>query len=356
MSEKLLNLKNTFGGKLFAVLLSAVLVFSLSNLSAYAVGDSAADKQGDASPAQTEQVVADKPLPPTEHSPVPPTSTNAVEVNEASVTFEVENAYVSVSGQPIAGNILTAPAHKELTFTVAANAGYDIKSITAKNKKTEAEVAVVSVDGTSSIAAEFVESTLVVSVKARALPDQKLPEVETTPLKEPTKDVLQGENAVNETPIIHTVTFTAEGSAVRTEKVVEGGTCVEPLNPDVPAGNVSFLGWYQKTEGSVVASERFDFATPIHSNIELVAKFSNKWIVLFTDADGKVVQTQEVANNETVRSIGAIPPPAGQLFDDWYLNGKPYDFAMPVTSNLTLTPHFATSHYVYFVSKGSAVD
>ncbi|MEG0096536.1 MAG: InlB B-repeat-containing protein, partial [Raoultibacter sp.] len=352
MLEKLRNLKNTFEGKLLTVVLFVALVLSLSSLLAYAVGGSVTEKPG---AVQTEQIAVDEQMPPADDSPVLPVSTNTVEVNEASVVFEAENAYVSVRDQVISGKALTVLSRKEIQFTATANAGYAIESVTAQNKA-QAIVPVVAVGGTFSIAAEFVDSTLVVSVKAVAVPDQKVPGVATTPLEEPKKDVLQGENAANENQTIYTVTFTVEGSAIRTEKVVDGGTCAEPLNPDVPAGKVSFLGWYQKMGGSVVASERFDFAAPIHSNTELVAKFSDKWAVLFTDAGGKVIQTQEIANNETAQSIGAIPPPAGQLFDAWYLNGEPYDFAMPVTSNLTLTPHFATSHYVYFVSKGSAVD
>ena len=75
--------------------------------------------------------------------------------------------------------------HKELRFTASADTGFELGAITAKNAA-NADVPVTTQDGVSSIAAEYVDSTLVVSVVAAAVVSDE-PEVETTPITSDTK-------------------------------------------------------------------------------------------------------------------------------------------------------------------------
>ena len=132
----MLDLKNTFEGKFLAVLMSVVLVMSTT-------------------------------------------------VDEAVVTFETQNAFVSVKDQLLSGTMLTTELHKELRFTASADTGFELGAITAKNAA-NADVPVTTQDGVSSIAAEYVDSTLVVSVVAAAVVSDE-PEVETTPITSDTK-------------------------------------------------------------------------------------------------------------------------------------------------------------------------
>ena len=84
------------------------------------------------------------------------------------VTFETQNAFVSVKNQLLSGTMLTTELHKELRFTASADTGFELGAITAKNAA-NADVPVTTQDGVSSIAAEYVDSTLVVSVVAAAV-------------------------------------------------------------------------------------------------------------------------------------------------------------------------------------------
>lgn len=87
--------------------------------------------------------------------------------------------------QLLSGTMLTTELHKELRFTASADTGFELGAITAKNAA-NADVPVTTQDGVSSIAAEYVDSTLVVSVVAAAVVSDE-PEVETTPITSDTK-------------------------------------------------------------------------------------------------------------------------------------------------------------------------
>ncbi|MEA5020203.1 MAG: InlB B-repeat-containing protein, partial [Gordonibacter sp.] len=367
MLEKILDNKNTFEGKVLNVFLAVVLVLSLSNLSAFAQDGTQGSSAQTAGTQQSDGTIADGASSTNEQAVqgVLQHGSDAVagdasaeqaspiassEVNEAVVTFETNHAYVSVKDQILYAKTLTTELHKELKFVASADTGYQVGEIKAKNSS-NADVPVTTQDGISVIAADYVDSTLVISVSAVSVGAEAPSGNETKPI---TNNTLIGVDEPG-VAVIHTVTFTAEGSETQTQKIVDGSTCIEPITPAIPSGKVSFLGWYQKLASGELSADRFDFATAITSDIELVAKFSDKWAVLFTDNDGKVITTQEVSNNGTATNIGPITPPVGQSFDAWYLNGSPYNFSTPVTSNITLTPHFVTSRYIYFVSMGSAV-
>lgn len=189
MLMKLIELKDTFEGKFIAVLMSVVLVFSMSTFSAFAENDvaeqgepaseiavdsadSAAPAGQDAvtdsgpdvapQPSVDQQVVADAVQHGTDAGNAAgnvvetPIVSNAVD--EAVVTFETENAYVSVNDQILYAPTLTTELHKELKFVASADTGYTIESVKAKNSA-YAEVPVNTVDGVSTIAGDYVDST-----------------------------------------------------------------------------------------------------------------------------------------------------------------------------------------------------
>lgn len=196
----MLDLKNTFEGKFLAVLMSVVLVMSMTNILAFAGNEGQKDGSKTES-APTDQVVGEsdkeavdeavqhgesaaaKDADASKTTPSQPlVSTTA---DEAVVTFETQNAFVSVKNQLLSGTMLTTELHKELRFTASADTGFELGAITAKNAA-NADVPVTTQDGVSSIAAEYVDSTLVVSVVAAAVVSDE-PEVETTPITSDTK-------------------------------------------------------------------------------------------------------------------------------------------------------------------------
>ena len=200
MLEKMLDLKNTFEGKFLAVLMSVVLVMSMTNILAFAGNEGQKDGSKTES-APTDQVVGEsdkeavdeavqhgesaaaKDADASKTTPSQPLASTTVD--EAVVTFETQNAFVSVKDQLLSGTMLTTELHKELRFTASADTGFELGAITAKNAA-NADVPVTTQDGVSSIAAEYVDSTLVVSVVAAAVVSDE-PEVETTPITSDTK-------------------------------------------------------------------------------------------------------------------------------------------------------------------------
>lgn len=353
MLERMLDLRDTSGGKFLAVFMSVVLVLSMTNVFAFAEsGNAATAQQGTIEDsADQEAVQSDSGLVSDDSAAAEPVSTSA---NEATVTFEADNASVSVNGQTLADSLLATAFHEDLAFSVDADAGYEIESITAKSSS-NVEVPVATQDGVSVIAAENVDGALVVTVKAVAVMGEDANDGTTPSLNgknvDPSNASSQKQADVSG---IHSVTFMVEDAEYQTQNVEEGETCSEPVTPAIPEGFVAFMGWYRTLQDG--SFERFDFSTPITSDIQLTAKFSDKWVVLFENADGKVIATQEVSNKGKATKIDGPVAPEKQLFDAWYLDGAPYDFNTPVTGNMTLKPHFVDTHYVYFVSKGSAVS
>ena len=200
MLEKMLDLKNTFEGKFLAVLMSVVLVMSMTNILAFAGNEGQKDGSKTES-APTDQVVGEsdkeavdeavqhgesaaaKDADASKTTPSQPLVSTTVD--EAVVTFETQNAFVSVKDQLLSGTMLTTELHKELRFAASADTGFELGAITAKNAA-NADVPVTTQDGVSSIAAEYVDSTLVVSGVAAAVVSDE-PEVEATPITSDTK-------------------------------------------------------------------------------------------------------------------------------------------------------------------------
>ena len=142
-----------------------------------------------------------------------------------------------------------------------------------------------------------------------------------------------------ETPVTkYTVTFNSTGgSAVSSVEVESGKTVSKPQDP-TQDGKV-FKHW-SLTEGG----EAYDFATPVNGNITLYAVWDaaqtpvTNHTVTF-DAKGGIssITTLEVEHGKTL-----VAPPAptrdGFTFKHWSLTdgGEAYDFATPVTANITL--------------------
>ncbi|MFR2244713.1 MAG: MBG domain-containing protein [Eggerthella lenta] len=180
--------------------MSVVLVMSMTNILAFAGNEGQKDGSKTES-APTDQVVGEsdkeavdeavqhgesaaaKDADASKTTPSQPLVSTTVD--EAVVTFETQNAFVSVKDQLLSGTMLTTELHKELRFTASADTGFELGAITAKNAA-NADVPVTTQDGVSSIAAEYVDSTLVVSVVAAAVVSDE-PEVETTPITSDTK-------------------------------------------------------------------------------------------------------------------------------------------------------------------------
>lgn len=139
----------------------------------------------------------------------------------------------------------------------------------------------------------------------------------------------------------YTVTFDSDGgSAVEPQDVAPGEQAVKPADP-VKTG-FDFKGWFLK-DGTA-----YDFSAAVTGNLTLYAHWAEsakpepaaKHTVTFDTADGTAIAPQEVADGDCVAKP-ADPTREGFDFKGWYLqSGEAYDFATPVTSDLTLYAHW----------------
>lgn len=298
MLARILDLKNTFEGKFLAVLMSVVLVLSMTNVAALAGIGEAGDgstasgeidgQAGQEAMPQDGEVAAGDP----DATVKDPLVTSAVD--EAVVAFEAENAYVSVRGQDVLGKTLNVELHKELKFVVAAHAGYQIESVTARNAAS-AEVPVITQDGTFAIAADYVDSTLVVTVKAVAVAAEEPPAVETTPITGDT--VIETEASEAEEP---------EAPAEDEEAVeVEADVSSPAFEGYAYAGNVIVKVTAAEgvlPEGTTVQAlevGRQDVVDAVADKVESEGKTLEDAIaidVTLRDKDGKEIQPSEALN------------------------------------------------------------
>ncbi len=156
------------------------------------------------------------------------------------------------------------------------------------------------------------------------------------------------------TPVTFTVTFNSDGgSAVASQTVDDGKLAVKPAAPTKEG--YDFLGWY-------LGDVEYKFDTAVSADITLVAHWQAKSAVVthtvtFDTDGGSAVQTQIVEHGKTVAKP-VDPTKEGYNFTFWYNGALKYDFATPVTADLTLTAEWDEKVYVvtFDTNGGSAVE
>ncbi len=133
--------------------------------------------------------------------------------------------------------------------------------------------------------------------------------------------------------ITHTVSFDYDGGVgTASETVVtDGKTITAPADPTKEG--FDFDGWY-------LGDEKFDFATPIKSDITLIAHWKEAVTFAVTfESDGSALSVQHVVEGKTA-TAPENPTKEGFEFDGWYNGDVKFDFATPITSDLTLKAHW----------------
>jgi len=125
-------------------------------------------------------------------------------------------------------------------------------------------------------------------------------------------------------------TFDAQGGAP-VPPVVQLASGAKVPKPDDPVKDgFTFAGWYN-------GATLYDFNKPVTANITLTAKWTPITFTVTFDSQGGTAKTAAKVNYGAKVAKPTNPIKAGSVFDGWYLNGVPYDFSAPVTSNITLT-------------------
>lgn len=155
-----------------------------------------------------------------------------------------------------------------------------------------------------------------------------------------------------------TVTFINGASLYKQSQVIVNNTVAYPGTPELSEGQSNFLGWYTDPEAGVP----FDFNTPVTNSITLYARFSNSYLIQFKDQTGKVIDSKEIEQGQSIPETTAeLTPPQGQYFSYWYVEGDttqtPFSFETATASkDLVLVPKFASERTVLFISEGTQVD
>ena len=246
----LIDLKNTFAGKFLATLVSFALVFSIFNISAFAEGDEQvpatddtaveqpATPSGEAgSPDNPESNAGDPGQGDTGVQPTDPSSGSSegaedasgqqsggqssddvgdplvVQASEAVVSFVFQNSYAKVADQTVTypQESLKVALHKEMKFVPAADTGYELTAVTAKNASSGEEVALGKEDGVYTVPADAVDSNLVIEVKSEK---EAVPEGDTSLKDENPAAMLLGSAAATSNTVKVAVdgTITLNGS------------------------------------------------------------------------------------------------------------------------------------------------
>lgn len=132
-------------------------------------------------------------------------------------------------------------------------------------------------------------------------------------------------------PKAHTVTYDYAYDGLKgTAVVTDGKPLPKPTDPK-RAGYV-FKGW--RLDGRT-----YDFNQPVTKDLTLTADWeiavSDRHTVTFDTKGGSAVSPITVKDGNTIAKP-MTPTRKGYEFKGWLLNGKPYDFTTPVTSDITL--------------------
>ena len=136
------------------------------------------------------------------------------------------------------------------------------------------------------------------------------------------------------------------------QPVTYNDTATEPVKP-VRTG-YTFDGWYTDQE----CMTPYDFSTPVTGNITLYAKWSlASYVITFDSMGGSSLVSQQVTYNGSAVTPPA-PTKAGYTFAGWFTDKnctKSYDFATPVTDDITLYAKWDINSYnVNFDSMGGS--
>ena len=138
----------------------------------------------------------------------------------------------------------------------------------------------------------------------------------------------------------YNVTFNNDDIEEKVE-VEENTLLAKPTDPTKEGYN--FLGWY-------LDNQKFDFSTPITSDITLVAKWTKvivKYNVTFNN-DGSETKV-EVEENKLL-SKPTDPTKKGYKFTGWYLKDQEFDFSTPITSDIILVAKWAKVYKIEFIN------
>ena len=129
----------------------------------------------------------------------------------------------------------------------------------------------------------------------------------------------------------YTVTFITDGNIYKEVKVKSGAYVGKPSDPT--KNGYTFIEWQYK-------SEKFDFKTPIKSDITLNALWKeiedeNKITVTFDTDGGTIIESQIIEKGQKV-SKPLEPTKEGYVFKGWFVDSVEFDFDDILEEDITI--------------------
>lgn len=136
----------------------------------------------------------------------------------------------------------------------------------------------------------------------------------------------------------HTVTFDIDG-VKKTQTIDDGEKASKPIKDPIKEKHI-FLGWF-------VGDTEYDFNLPVTKDILIVAKFKKNRINVTYDLNGGTGSTVAVEiDKNSIPERPKTPTKFGYNFVTWSLDGKPYNFDFPLTSDTTIKAIWEATIYV----------
>ena len=142
--------------------------------------------------------------------------------------------------------------------------------------------------------------------------------------------------------VMCTVTFiVGNGEDPITREVAVGTPIDEPM---VSIEGLILAGWYRDQE----LTEEWDFTTPVNSDIVLYAYWESVPIeyctATYRDYSGEVFSERTVLKDSLIPNLPVNEHRDGFVFLGWYEDGadEPFDFNIPIQSDITLTQRWAS--------------
>ncbi len=142
------------------------------------------------------------------------------------------------------------------------------------------------------------------------------------------------------------ITFdTQTNNPIAPQLISDGGRVEQPADP--AKEGATFSHW-------AVGTKIFDFSTPIHQDLKLIAQYTgNQYEISFDAQGGTAVEDQLIAHGNTL-SPPEEPVKENYFFDGWYVDGQLFDFSATITDHLQLEAHWAQALTVVFNTNGGS--
>ena len=128
--------------------------------------------------------------------------------------------------------------------------------------------------------------------------------------------------------------------------VSHGTAMTRPADPAYPDGTMRFMGWFVDSQ----CTKAFDFASPINANIDLYAKWQASKAIITFDLNyaGSAAPSTVIVDLDEPIEAPASPTREHFSFLGWFdrrVDGNLFDFATPITGDMTLYAHWEESEF-----------